>query len=198
MFENQSCVVTVEGSKVHYLLQGEENGRPVVLLHGASFNSATWKQIGTMGALAPAGFKVFAVDLPGFGESEEGDLSSDGWLRDFLDAMKIEKPVIVSPSMSGRYALPLVVGDSARIAAFVAVAPVAITQFRDRLHQITVPVMAIWGENDRTIPIEQADLLVKSVKNGKKVIIAGGSHAPYMSDPDAFNKVLLSFLAEME
>ena len=59
-------------------------------------------------------------------------------------------------------------------------------------------VLAVWGENDRTIPIEQADLLVKSVKNGKKVIIAGGSHAPYMSDPDAFNKVLLTFLTEME
>lgn len=196
MLPYQSLFVMVHGTQAHYLLGGKEGGQPVLLLHGASFSAETWHQIHTIQVLAEAGYRVFAVDLPGHGKSEKSQASHEDWLRNLLDALGIKRPVIVSPSMSGSYALPLVVSHPSRISGFVAVAPVAIMTYRDRLNQITVPVLAIWGEKDHTIPLEQADLLVRSVKDGKKAIIAGGSHAPYMSNPDAFHKVLLDFLGK--
>jgi pimeloyl-ACP methyl ester carboxylesterase len=196
MLEANSQWVNVEGRPVHYLLAGEEQGPLVVLLHGASFNAETWKQTGTLTALTKAGYKVCAVDLPGFGKSPAGGGRPERFLVAFLDALGLERPVIVAPSMSGQYALPFVTTSPERVLAFVAVAPVAIEHYQQQLGQITAPVLAVWGENDRLIPLAHADALVGAAKDGRKVIIRGGSHAPYMSDPAAFNAELLKFLAE--
>ena len=38
---------------------------PVLFLHGASFTSKVWQDLGTMGLLSLLGHKVVAVDLPG-------------------------------------------------------------------------------------------------------------------------------------
>jgi abhydrolase domain-containing protein 14 len=208
--QSQSRWTEVKCSRVHYLIEGPEQGCPVVLLHGSSFTAETWKQIGTMRVLAEAGYLAYGVDLPGFGRSSIQWTSPRNWLGmlrawafprtwllALLDRLELKRLVIVSPSMSGWFALPLVTGEPNRASGFVAIASVGIRRYKDRLRRITAPVLAIWGEHDQIIPQERADLLVKSVKAGRKVIIPGGSHAPYMSDPAAFHSALLGFLREL-
>jgi abhydrolase domain-containing protein 14 len=197
MIENQSRFVEIDGGRVHYLIEGSEKGRPVVLLHGASFTSETWKQISTMEVLAQAGYLVYSLDLPGYGQSAPSQANHRTWLRGLLDLLNVDRPVVVSPSMSGRYALPLVTESPEKVSGFVAVAPVGILDYQDRLGLIAAPVLAVWGEHDTLIPQAQADRMIRSVKVGRKVVIPNGSHAPYMSDPATFHTQLLRFLTEI-
>lgn len=190
------AVLQVEGGSVHAVMAGPDGGHPVLLLHGASFSAATWQQIGTLQALAGAGYRAVAVDLPGFGQSAASNLPRERWVADVIAAAGLVRPVIVSPSMSGGFSLPFLTEHPEQASGFVAVAPVAIPAHEKRLSRITVPVLAIWGENDRTIPRAQAELLVRSVPNGRLVIVPGGSHAPYMSEPDLFNGELVRFVGE--
>jgi abhydrolase domain-containing protein 14 len=195
--EIKSESVEVRGGKVHFLVAGPTKGQGVILLHGATHSSATWEETGTIQSLAGAGYRVIAVDLPGFGKSAENRGSRLTWVRAFLDAAEIDRPVIVSPSMSGGYSLPLLINEPEGAAGFVAVAPVAIPLYREKLSQIRCPVLALWGEDDGAVPVKNADLLVKAVKHGRKAVIPGARHTPHVSHPEDFQRELLSFLAEI-
>lgn len=187
---------TVAGAWVHYLAAGRPRARPVLLLHGASFSSETWRQIGTLDLLADAGYHVVAVDLPGFGRSAASPASPSAWVGDLLQRLGLDRPVLLAASMSGRFGLPFLAERHALLSGFVGVAPVGIAAHVERLKKVSVPVLAIWGDEDRTIPRAEGDRLVAAVPNGRLVVIPGGSHAPYMNAPAAFHAELLPFLEE--
>ncbi|MBK4732548.1 alpha/beta hydrolase [Oxynema sp. CENA135] len=190
----RSQFLTFQNTRLHYLEVGAIAAKTVLFLHGASFKAQTWQELGTLQLLSDRGYRAIALDLPGYGESETVNANPQTFLLDCLDFLKVEKTAVVSPSMSGRFSLPFLVGHGDRLSAFVAIAPVGIPNFIEKLQDNPVPTLAVWGSNDRIVSPEQADLLVKAMSNARKVIFKDAGHACYMRATDAFHEELLAFL----
>ena len=188
-----SQYVQIQGANIHYLQAGELSAPPVLLLHGASFNAQTWQEIGTLKRVADKGYRAVAVDLPGYGSSQILSGSREDFLRELLEKLPLDRPIIVSPSMSGGYSLPFIANHAEKLRGFVAIAPVGIANYVEKLTGINLPSLAIWGSNDRIVPVSQADLLVKVMPNAQKVVLENAGHACYMRSTDEFHTHLIDF-----
>ena len=114
----QEHSIYVEGRPIRYLAAGE--GPPLILLHGVGDNALDWTWV--MPALART-HRVHAPDLPGSGRSAkpEGDDYSPAYfgrfLNGFLDALGIERAVVVGNSLGGLVGLRLALANPERVAA---------------------------------------------------------------------------------
>lgn len=64
----------------------------------------------------------------------------------------------------------------------------------DRLHEIDLPVLLIWGKNDIITPPEVAETFHRKLSNSILKWIDECGHAPMMERPDAFGTYLIDFL----
>ena len=196
LFEIKSQYIQVQGTKIHYLEAGETNTQPILFLHGASFRAQTWQDLGSLQLVAEKGYRGIALDLPGYGDSEIFSGSREGFLLILIEALNLNLPIIISPSMSGSYSLPFLANHGQKLRGFVPVAPVGISRYGEQLKGKEVPTLAIWGSNDRIVPVAQADFLVEILVNAKKLILKNAGHACYMRATAVFHKHLLDFIEE--
>jgi abhydrolase domain-containing protein 14 len=189
--------VAVAGATLRYLEAGSPGSTTVLLLHGAAFTSETWRELGTIAALAHAGHHVVALDLPGFGNSEASRVPRQDYLYQALaELWPASRFVIVSPSMSGGFSLPFVARHPDRVAGYVPVAPVGIGEYLGALKKVHVPALVVWGDNDRVVPVSQAGVLAEAL-GGETLILAGARHPCYLDRPEQFHRALLSFVAAL-
>ncbi len=66
----------------------------------------------------------------------------------------------------------------------------------NNLHKITQPVLIIWGEKDRVLPLKHGYLGKEKLPNAKLKIMEGCGHIPFFERADEFNRAVLAFLSE--
>ena len=70
-----------------------------------------------------------------------------------------------------------------------------LTDFRDDLPKIDVPILIIHGDADRVLPYDiTAKLLPDKIKDAKLVTVEGGPHGICWTHPEIVNKELLEFI----
>lgn len=97
----------IDGVKIRYRVEGDNNKPALILIHGFTFSLETWSQ------LVPEleqDFQIILFDLPGHGLSgshPQGNYSHDsrvGIVYGLIDSLKLNKPSLIGNSMGGNTA----------------------------------------------------------------------------------------------
>jgi pimeloyl-ACP methyl ester carboxylesterase len=255
-------------------------GPPLVLLHGVGTSSGEWSWV--LPDLARNNL-VYAIDLPGYdGSYEPPDYSpayTASFVSSFLDAVGVERAVIVGNSFGGLVALHLALSHPARLCLGpigqrgpgTSVKPgfggaqlprrgragqdlghktrlgaaqrslqralllfgrpwrirwkwlkdqyklaqlpnftdatlgslrnaVDVTGQRevllDRLPQLRMPTLIVWGIEDRLLPYSQAKEAIALVQDGSLELISKCGHLPHVERPERFVSALREFLTQ--
>lgn len=170
----------------------------IILLHGEKFTSNTWTEAGTFRALSNAGYRVIAVDLPGYGESTSVEnielVKPDEFLYNLIKTLRLKNPVLISPSMSGKYSIPFIISYPNILSGFVPIAPLFPRKFviSNVPSNITFITLVVWGSKDSRGRKRSEELL--KLKNSVSMEMVDSSHACYLDRPEYFNQELLRFV----
>src|SRR6266487_4082351 len=113
----RSHMIDLPAGRFHYLSWGAEHtGRPsILLLHGITSSALSWVRVGP--ALADR-YRVYALDMRGHGDSikpARGSYSLRHTADDalaFIEALGLERPVLIGHSWGGATAIVLASGAS--------------------------------------------------------------------------------------
>jgi len=115
---------TIVGAmRLHWLDWGG-SGAPIVFLHGGGLNAHTWDYVAVM---IRERYRCVALDQRGHGDSEWSPVvdyriaSHVGDIEGFIDALQLERPILVGQSMGGLNSIAYATRHSDRVRAMVIV-----------------------------------------------------------------------------
>ena len=113
--------VRVGPYRVHYFVGGQ--GKPLLLIHGLGARTEDWTP--QMPAYAKNGFRVYAIDLLGSGQTDHPDIAytmqqQAGLVRGFLDTIHVQQADVIGWSMGGWVALEFALEHPDRVHRLVA------------------------------------------------------------------------------
>ena len=131
-------IIQLNPYTLHYHVQGA--GPDVLLIHGWASSLRMWER--TTSRLASEGFRAWAIDLPGHGESAPLASLNGGYsvpnltdaVKVFTERMDIRQVALVGHSMGGAIALEMTDRHSYTTRALVLVAPVVSGRLGLSLH----------------------------------------------------------------
>ena len=91
-----------------------------------------------------------------------------------------------------------IVNDRNKAIRIIATAKSAIRHnIGDKLHQINIPTLLVWGQQDQVTPAFVGEKFHELIENSKLILFDKCGHAPMMEHPLDFNRHLEEFLGEV-
>ncbi|MDW7739342.1 MAG: alpha/beta hydrolase [Bacillota bacterium] len=164
-------------------LQEPDRVESLTLVAGAVFGAEN-KFIQTLFRYPPSGrwVKVLATHM----------ILRENRIKELLASAYGREPV--SDEVEG-YFQPVTVEKSEEV--FADLMKTGITSMADRVEEVELPVLLVWGEEDAWVPLEQGRKLVDKFPRADLVIIPEEGHVPMETSPVIFNEILLIFISEV-
>jgi pimeloyl-ACP methyl ester carboxylesterase len=120
----------------------------------------------------------------------------------FLNESRVEQLLLSaygrnpsSEEVSGYY-LPLTLKNTDRV--LVDLLQTGITNPGQRLAELSVPVLCLWGEADAWVPLEQGETAASIIPGAELAVIPGEGHCPMETAPEQFNQLLFEFISAVD
>ena len=180
--------ITINNKRINYEVEGE--GKPVILLHGWLASLETMKPL--QNHLSKY-FKVYNVDIIGFGKSELPDnpMNTNGYgdfLNSFINTLKIENPILIGHSNGGRTILNYAGRNLGKINKIVLIDSAGIKPKRKPSYYFKIYTFKLVKNTVKLLP-------KKCDKLREKALSKFGS-SDYKSSPEVLRKTMNIILNE--
>jgi pimeloyl-ACP methyl ester carboxylesterase len=195
--------LTVSGYKCNALYYTGP-GVPIVFLHGLSYTSSIWQQIGVTEVLMKKRVPFLALDMP-YGLKSECQPKTRDPQKNITYVNEAVKtvfgsavPVVVGASIGGNMAIRY--ASKFPVKALLLVAPARaqepdLVQVFGKLKFFTT---IIWGSEDNIIASEDMRTLANKLPKAKLIVYNGAGHSAYKDDPERFKHDLFELYANAE
>jgi pimeloyl-ACP methyl ester carboxylesterase len=68
--------------------------------------------------------------------------------------------------------------------------------YSDRLGDVKCPTLIVWGDEDKLVPVGDADEYARMIPNSRKVIFRDTGHMSMLERPQTFNDLMMDFAEE--
>jgi pimeloyl-ACP methyl ester carboxylesterase len=184
--------------RVSYHEEGEKGKPALVLIHGLNAHSGTWRK----------NISVFSRDMyvvapslpPWHGTPQSLDISNYvEFVHRFLKELGLQRVSIAGNSMGGWIGMRLAVDNPELVDSLILEDSAGIQNRRDdslseKLNDSGVPVLIIWGKDDKIIPADAGRYLHSKINESSLVILEGTGHVPHWEKPQEFNQLVSEYI----
>ena len=175
--------VEIDGTRVNYVDLGE--GPVLLFVHGLGAMWQSWLE--NLPEMA-RDHRVIALDLPGFGRSEmpREAISIDGYARflgHFMDALDIERAIVIGNSMGGFIGAELAIRDPDRVERLVLVSPAILWQEYRRAKPLTRLAAVTEASAGRALATSQGALATRPRLRNLGLLLSGFRY-PHLLSPE--------------
>ncbi len=182
-------------------MEQEGPGPYLVLLHGYSFTSKIWDDIGLLKKLIENHIPFYAIDMP-YGKNSDcnpkrRDIESNLVFLEEIIAKLIDNPddmVFLGASLGGYVAVRYVIERGGR--GLILIGPVGLDEPRilGKADKLDIPVLLIVGERDYIVPISTIKAFAERTRKSTLKIYKDAGHPAYLYNSTEFNNDVLDFM----